>query len=197
MARLSARTTQLFGLELHAFSRCLVSRLRLWMQGSEVRSGWRGPGLHACSPDGEAWPGAGEGGWCHIETQLPTRASKQNINRTLRYSRTYFIHFLYFPEMCDSPENIKLLEMELARVSLKKELGPDQENNVRDMKNFLENNNDAMAANFEEKHHCDLDEGMIIHHPDRMMTNSIERKPPEKVTFEDHHEVLRGIYYWF
>lgn len=95
--------------------------------------------------------------------------------------------------MCDSPENVKLLEVELARVSLKKELGPDQENNVRDMKNFLENNNDAMAANFEEKHHCDLEDGMIIHHPVKMMANSIERKPPEKVIFEDHHEVLRGI----
>ena len=99
--------------------------------------------------------------------------------------------------MCDSPENThtQQLELELERVSLKKDSGPDQENNVRDMKKFLENNNDAMAANFEEKHHCDLDDGMIIHHPIKMMINNIERKPPEKVYFEhhDHHEVLRGI----
>ena len=71
------------------------------------------------------------------------------------------------------------------RVCLKKDLGPDQENNVRDMKKFLENNNDALAANFEKKHYCDLDDV-------KMMTQNIERKPPEKVIFNDHHEVLRG-----
>ena len=112
---------------------------------------------------------------------------------------SYFTDVLYIkfliPEMCDSPENIQQLELELERASLKKDSGPDQENNVRDMKKFLENNNDAMAANFEEKHHCDLDDGMIIHHPVKMMINNIERKPPEKVYFDhhDHHEVLRGI----
>ena len=83
--------------------------------------------------------------------------------------------------MCDSPEEINLLDGN----RIKKELGPDQENNVRDMKKFLENNNDALAANFEEKHHCDLDDF-------KMITQNIERKPPEKVIFDDHHEVLRG-----
>ena len=159
---------------------------------SEV-GGW----ARACTPAVlmvRPGPGAGEGGWCHIETQLPTRASKQNINRTLRYLNHGRTLSLHFPDMCDSPEDVKLLEVEMARVSLKKDLGPDQENNVRDMKNFLENNNDAMAANFEEKHHCaDLDDGMISHHPVKMMTKSIERKPPEKVIFENHHEVHRGI----
>ena len=38
--------------------------------------------------------------------------------------------------MCDSPEEIKSLDAN----RIKKELGPDQENNVRDMKKFLENN---------------------------------------------------------
>ena len=117
--------------------------------------------------------------------------TKHQQNIEVFHGRTLSIHF---PDMCDSPENVKLLEEEMSRVSLKKDLGPDQENNVRDMKNFLENNNDAMAANFEEKHHCDLDDGMVIHHPSvKKMTKSIERKPPEKVIFEDHHEVLRGI----
>lgn len=157
---------------------------------SEV-GGW----ARACRPDGEAWPR--EGGWCHChsDTQLQTRASRQNNNWTeLLHGRTLLS---FFPEMYDSPENThtQQLELELERVSLKKDSGPDQENNVRDMKKFLENNNDAMAANFEEKHHCDLDDGMIIHHPIKMMINNIERKPPEKVYFDhhDHHEVLRGI----
>ena len=88
-----------------------------------------------------------------------------------------------------------MLELELERVSLKKDLGPDTENNVRDMKKFLENNNDAMAANFEEKHFCDLDDGTIIQHPAKMITNTIERKPPEKVIFDDHHEVIRETKY--
>ena len=83
--------------------------------------------------------------------------------------------------MCDSPEEIKSLDAN----RIKKELGSDQENNVRDMKKFLENNNDALAANFEEKHYCDLDDV-------KMITQNIERKPPEKVIFDDHHEVLRG-----
>ena len=167
MARLMARTTQLFVLELHAFS-----RLRLWMQGSEVRVGGSGLQLRPARLV-----------TTQRDTQLPTEASQLNITSIL-----YHQEDVLWGIMGDSPEEIKLL-LEVERVCLKKDLGPDQENNVqnnvRDMKKFLENNNDALAANFEKKHYCDLDDVKI-------MTQNIERKPPEKVIFNDHHEVLRG-----
>ena len=67
MARLMARTTQLFVLELHAFS-----RLRLWMQGSEVRVGGSGLQLRPARLV-----------TTHRDTQLPTEASQLNITSIL------------------------------------------------------------------------------------------------------------------
>ena len=94
--------------------------------------------------------------------------------------------------MCDSKE-IKLLEPDIERVSVMKHPVTDLENNVRDMKMVLENNNDAMVANLEERHDCDRNDGIIIHHPDEIVLNNLERKPPETVVFGDKsHGIIRG-----
>ena len=72
---------------------------------------------------------------------------------------------------------------------------PDQENNIKDLKRLVENNNDETTENYEEFHHgikCQKDD----------VVRKVQKSPAKNVTIQENailantaHEIIRGIYF--
>ena len=72
---------------------------------------------------------------------------------------------------------------------------PDQENNIKDFKILVENNNDETTENYEEFHHgikCQKDD----------VVRKVQKSPAKNVTIQENaivattaHEIIRGIYF--